>query len=358
MSSQLQKNLPSPDNPLIIFAAVVVILAGIKTAAAMIVPFLLAIFLSIIFHPAVTWMTRHRIPRTVAVMVVVCIMLLGMFLLAGVVGGSLNELSRSIPVYREQLSSQMRWIAEFLQTYDIDISVDFLLTYFDPSMVFSMATNTLSSLSGVMANLFLILLTVVFMLLEGHTMGVKLHHMFDDPGMKLDRLDRFLESVNRYMAIKAVISAFTGMLVSTMLWSLGVDFYLLWGILAFLLNFIPNIGSIIAAIPAVLLTMLQLGPGTALGVAAGYVTINILIGNVIEPRYMGKGLGLSTLIVFMSLIFWGWLLGTTGMLLAVPLTMVVKIGLESSSDMRWLTMILSDGRQLPAGEEEETDKAA
>jgi len=126
-----------------------------------------------------------------------------------------------------------------------------------------------------------------------------------------------------------------------MLWMVGLDFFLLWGVLAFLLNYIPNIGSIIAAVPAMSLAVLQLSPTTAGLIGIGYLVINTVMGNVVEPRYLGKGLGLSTLVVFLSLIFWGWLLGTVGMLLSVPLTMIIKIALESSEEGKWFAVLLS-----------------
>ena len=140
---------------------------------------------------------------------------------------------------------------------------------------------------------------------------------------------------------KTVVSLGTGILVSFMLWAVGLDFFLLWGVLAFLFNYVPNIGSIIAAVPAMSLALLQLNPATAGLIGLGYVAINMVMGNVIEPRYLGRGLGLSTLVVFLSLIFWGWLLGTVGMLLSVPLTMVIKIALESSNEGKWFAVLLS-----------------
>lgn len=205
-----------------------------------------------------------------------------------------------------------------------------------------MAANMLSGFGSVMANLFLIILTVIFMLFEASSFPLKLHFALDDPEMRLKQIERFLESVNHYIAIKTMVSIATGCIVSLMLWIFGLDFYLLWGVFAFLLNYIPNIGSIIAAVPAVMLAALQLGLAEAGFIGLGYVAINMIMGNMVEPRYLGKGLGLSTLVVFLSLIFWGWLLGTVGMLLSVPLTMILKIGFESSQGGRWLAVLLSD----------------
>jgi predicted PurR-regulated permease PerM len=266
--------------------------------------------------------------------------------LTGLVGSSLNELSQYIPQYRIQLQSQFSWLLDFFAKYDIHISSAIFTEYFDPAAAMGLAADMLSGFGSVMANLFLIVLTVVFMLFEAPSFPHKLHFALDDPQMRIKQIERFLSSVNHYIAIKTVVSITTGCIVSFMLWMFGLDFFILWGVLAFLLNYIPNIGSIIAAVPPMTLAILQLGIGEAGLIGLGFVLINTVMGNVIEPRYLGKGLGLSTLVVFLSLIFWGWLLGTVGMLLSVPLTMILKIGLESSPEGRWLAVLLSDEQEV------------
>jgi predicted PurR-regulated permease PerM len=142
------------------------------------------------------------------------------------------------------------------------------------------------------------------------------------------------------LAIKTVASLGAGIVVAIWVWALGIDFPVIWGLLAFLLNFIPNLGSIIAAVPPVLLGYIQFGIGRALLVAAGFGLVNLVFGNVVEPKLMGRKLGLSTLVVFLSLIFWGWVWGPAGMLLSVPITMVVKIALESNPSTRWISILL------------------
>ena len=164
--------------------------------------------------------------------------------------------------------------------------------------------------------------------------------MFNDPETSIKRVNSISENINKYIAIKTGISIVTGLLVTIFLLIIGVDYPVLWGVLAFALNFIPTIGSIIALIPAVLLTIVQLGFGDALIVLIGYLVINTIMGNILEPRLMGKGLGLSTLVVFISLIFWGWVLGPVGMLLSVPLTITIKIILDSSEETRWFAILL------------------
>jgi len=323
-------------------AAIFIIFAGVKTAANILVPFLLSLFIAIICNPLVAKASQFKIPKAISVIIVIGIFVTIALSLAGLVGKSLNELSGLIPQYRLQLQSQFTWLTAFLAEYNIQISSAILLEYFDPAAAMGMAANMLSGFGSVMANLFLIILTVVFMLFEASSFPIKMHFALDDPDMRMKQIERFLASVNHYIAIKTMVSIATGIIVSIMLWAFGLDFYLLWGVFAFLLNYIPNIGSIIAAVPAVTLATLQLGLGEAGFIGLGYVAINMVMGNIVEPRYLGKGLGLSTLVVFLSLILWGWLLGTVGMLLSVPLTMILKIGLENSPEGRWLAILLSD----------------
>ena len=146
--------------------------------------------------------------------------------------------------------------------------------------------------------------------------------------------------MQNYLAIKTLVSLATGVTAGVLVWALGLDFPLLWGLLAFIFNYIPNLGSVLAGVPPVLLAILQLGPGRAVAVALGYLVINTVFGNFIEPTLMGRRLGLSTLVVFLSLVFWGWVWGPVGMLLAVPLTMVIKIALENTEDFHWVAVML------------------
>lgn len=327
---------------LFVMTCLIVTLAGIKAASPILVPFLLSIFIAIITNPIVKALVNYKVPRGIAVFSVLGILVIIGMSLAGIVGQSFNDFSKSLPVYQEKLTGEFTWFANKLASLGIEVNIAQVTQYFDPGVAMSMVGNLLSGFGSVMANLFLIVLTVIFMLFEAPDVSKKAHIALDDPAMKLKHIDRFLDSVNSYLAIKAVISLFTGLLVAILLWVLNIEYVLLWAVLAFLFNFIPNIGSIIAAVPAVLLAIVIQGPATAGLVALGYVVINTVMGNVVEPRFMGRGLGLSTLVVFLSLIFWGWLLGTVGMLLSVPLTMIVKIALEAHEDSKWLAVLLGN----------------
>jgi len=329
-------------NILLVTAALFIVLAGLKIAADIVVPFLLSVFIAIICNPLIVKASKYKIPKPIAIIGIIALILILVLSLGSLVGQSARELTLSIPEYRVQLKEQFIWLTDWLSKYNIKVSSDTLVEYLDPNAAMGIATSMLSGLGGVMTNLLLIIITVIFMLFEAPSLPSKIERALDNPDTKLDQIDRFLKSINDYLAIKTLVSIATGISVSGMLWLFGLEFYLLWGVLAFLLNYIPNIGSMISAIPAVMLAVLQLGVGPAGAIALGYVTINMVMGNLVEPKYLGKGVGLSTLVVFLSLIFWGWLFGTVGMLLSVPLTMIIKIALEESNEGRWFSVLLSN----------------
>jgi predicted PurR-regulated permease PerM len=325
---------------LLLSAAFIIVIAGMKAAAPILIPFLLSVFIAIISAPSLFFLQRKGLPTTIALLLVISLVIILLTLVAILIGNSVEDFRQSLPIYQDRLQDQLQAVVTFMARLDISISLEKIQTYFDPSVVMSLAANTLSGLGSVLTNGFLILLTVVFMLTEASSFPAKLHQVLDKPDRSLQGFDHFLETVKRYMAIKTAISLATGFIVWLALWLIGVDYPLLWGVTAFFLNYVPNIGSIIAAIPAVLLAFIQLGWGGAIGVIALYTTINVVIGNIIEPRFMGKGLGLSTLVVFLSLIFWGWVLGPVGMLLSVPLTMTVKIAMANHEETRWIAVLL------------------
>ena len=203
-------------------------------------------------------------------------------------------------------------------------------------------TSLLAQLSNAMTSIFLLFLTVVFMLLEVPQLPAKLQQLMTRPVEGMGAIQRALDSVSHYLVLKTAISLVTGLVVWGMLVLLDVRFAFMWGLLAFALNYIPNIGSVLAAIPPILQVLVFSGLYDALILLAGYLVINLVFGNILEPRMMGRGLGLSTLVVFLSLIFWGWLLGPVGMLLSVPLTIIVKIALEQTAGGQTIAVLLSD----------------
>lgn len=209
-----------------------------------------------------------------------------------------------------------------------------------------LVAGMLNGLGNLLANSFLIFLTVIFILLEASSFPAKLHAILDNAESSLAHFEKFTTDVQRYLAIKTSTSLLTGIAIMLWLMTVGVDYPPLWGLLAFMLNYIPNIGSIIAAIPTILLALIQLGIGAAVWVTLGYLVVNNIVGNIIEPKFMGRGLGLSSLVVFLSLVFWGWVFGPVGMFLSVPLTMTVKTALGSSEETRWIATLLGPKIEL------------
>jgi len=329
---------------LLMAAALVILIAGIRVAQPILVPFLLSLFIAIISGPPLSWLHRKGVPRALALLIVVAAVIVIGLILAVLVGNSIDDFSRSLPVYQARLKEQMTVLLAWLGGLGINVPEGSLQEAFNPGAAMKMVARLLTGLGSVLTNAFLILLTVIFILFEASGFSAKLRATVADPDRSFETIDKFLSTIQRYMAIKTVVSLATGIAITVWLVILGVDYPLLWGLLAFLLNYVPNIGSLLAAVPAVLLALLQLGVGPALLAALGYLVVNIVIGTVIEPRFMGRGLGLSTLIVFLSLVFWGWVLGPVGMLLSVPLTMTVKIALDSSEDTRWIAVLMGPER--------------
>ncbi|MFO7839930.1 MAG: AI-2E family transporter [Desulfosalsimonadaceae bacterium] len=340
MQAQQGREIPQAAVFLITGACFVVIVAGMKAAADILVPFFLAIFIAIIFTPALFWLQRRKVPTIVAILLIIAFMLAVGYLLTRFVGSSINEFTNDLPRYRAMLVAKSAYAQQWLNNMGIELTDQMVRKHLNPATAMQMAGKTLTALGGVLTNAFLILLTVIFILLEAAGFPDKIRAALKAPEKSLANFSQFTESVNRYLALKTLLSLVTGLLVWLWLAALGVDYALLWGLFAFILNYVPNIGSIIAAVPAVLLALVQLGPLHTALTAAGYLVINAAIGNLVEPRLQGGRLGLSTLVVFLSLVFWGWVLGPVGMLLSVPLTMIVKIGLASNEETRWLAVIL------------------
>ncbi|OOH88467.1 hypothetical protein BMT54_08695 [Pasteurellaceae bacterium 15-036681] len=333
----MQTSSDSMTRILITMAAIVIILAGIKASAEIVIPFLLSLFIAVICSPIINAMTKRKVPLWLAVILLFLMIMVIFFFLAGLISNTIREFTASIPQYKVLLLERVITIQLLAKRFDLpfEISQDAILELFDPSVLMNFVSRILLSFSNVLTNIFVLLLVVVFMLFEAptakHRLAIALSkHGRVDIVTKENYINRVLQGIISYLGVKTFVSLLTGFFVWLLLDMVGVQYAVLWATLSFLLNYIPNIGSIIAAIPIVIQAFLLNGFSEGFGVAIGVMAINMIIGNVIEPRLMGRTLGLSTLVVFLSLLFWGWLLGTVGMLLSVPLTMALKIALESS----------------------------
>ncbi len=326
-------------------AAFVIIVAGMKAAAVLVVPFFLAVFLAIICAPPLFWMQKKGIPSIVAILILMLGAIAVQMVLVTLVSSSIADFSNNLPFYQERLMSLIYDSLGFLSRYGIDVEADKLTQIFNPSHILKLAANTLNGLGGVLTNTFFVFLTFLFILSEAAGFPNKLRALSSGRDVDLDRYSEITIGVNRYLGIKTITSLATGLTITLWLMVQGVDFPVMWGVFAFLFNYIPNIGSIIAAVPAVLLALVQLGPVPAGFVGLGFLIVNTVVGSVIEPRIMGQGIGLSALVVFLSLAFWGWVLGPVGMLLSVPLTMAAKIALGGRDSTQWLSVLLGSNKE-------------
>ena len=343
MDNNVKRTAKAPA--VLILASFVIVVAGMKAASSILVPFFLAVFIAVICAPPLFWLQRKGVPKVLALaLILVAILVVG--LLFGVlIAPSLNDFLKSLPDYQERLSTHIAALVGWLREKGVNIPEE-EVPRIHPGWVMSLAGGIFSALSSVLTNAFLILLTVVFILLEAADLPKKLRIVLKHPERSLSTIEKFGQSAKRYLVIKTVISATIGLVIWLWLLILGVDYPVLWGTLSFLLNYVPNIGSIIAALPVALLALVQLGVGSALLTVLGFVVVHIVVGNIIEPKLTGKGLSLSTLVVFLSLVFWGWVLGPIGMILSVPMTSLVTIALESYEETRGLAIMLGSDTEI------------
>lgn len=325
---------------LISVAAIVIIIAGISLAQSVVVLLLFSFFLASLGIPPLLWLKEKHIPSGFAVLIVMIVMIFILLLISVQIGSSFSDFINQLPAFQSRIREQVLELSAYLRSKGFSGTQKLLLDYVKPEVLLKLTANLLSGLSSVLSDIVLVLLTVTFILLEVSSFPIKLRAVLGDPKQKFPQFTKFADDMKRYMVIKTLISLATGILIALWLYILNVDYPILWGFIAFLLNYIPNIGSIVAAVPAVILAFIQFGIGSAVLVTVGYIFVNFIIGNVIEPRLMGRKFGLSTLVVFLSLIFWGALLGLIGAILSVPLTMTLKFAFESSETTKWIAVLL------------------
>jgi predicted PurR-regulated permease PerM len=328
-----------------ILAAVVVVIYGMQMMSVLLVPFLIAAFLALITVRPMLWMQAHKVPSILAALMIVTMLMLILAVVGAILGTSIAEFTAALPTYQARLDVIIDGVFDFIvKNSNVDESIESIGDMIDPGFAMGLVAGLLNSLREVLTNTFLIVFTMIFILLEASTAKTKFEAAFGRSADTLDNVRDFMQNLGRYLGIKTLISVATGLCAGLLTWSLGLDFPLLWAMIAFLLNYVPTIGSIIAAVPAVLLALIQIGPGAAGATALGFIGINVVFGNFLEPRLMGYGVGLSPLVVFVGLVAWGWIFGPVGMLLSVPLTMTLKMALESDERSRWIAILLGSER--------------
>jgi AI-2 transport protein TqsA len=351
-----QSSIPNGLRFLLSAASLVIIVAGLRGARPILVPLALALFVAVVSLPLLNFARRAGTPTFLAILFVVLIDASALFLFGWLVTRVSVEITTELPQYLARIQeihdSSLAWLAARGVEVDQVTAVWFpangpegATALPDLQVLFGYATTVFREATSILAMTFLVILIFIFMLAEASNFPRKIRAIVGRDNEELGRSAKIVREIQHYLAIKTLISVANGVTIGVATWALGLDFPLLWGLLAFLLNYIPNVGSIIAAVPAVLVALLQIGPTAALLVAAVYMGVNALFGNFLEPMLVGRQLGISTLVIILSLVFWGWVWGPIGMFLSVPLTMALKIGLENSDEFRWVAVLMASDRQ-------------
>jgi AI-2 transport protein TqsA len=347
---------------LMMLAALMVTVAGLRAAQNFFLPVLLAFFVATVSYPITTALRQRGVPRMIAVFLTVLVdfaFIAGIVLLGVVLVQDLQDKWNS--KYAAQLYMQVKDVSESLamklDKWGVEDAQEKIQLVVENNLaslqqirfekIWDLGTGVLGQVVGFIGAAIIFLILTVFMLTEARSFGRRLEAISLAHGPNIARMLSATRDIQRYLGIKTVISLITGFLAGLLCWAAGLDFFILWGIVAFALNFIPVIGSLIAGVPPMILALLVAGIPNALLVAGGYLLINNFLGNFIEPILVGRRFGISTLVVVISVLFWGWVWGPLGMLLAVPLTMVIKVILDGSEELRWIGVAISS--ETPRG---------
>jgi len=327
----------------IITIGVIIALTALKEASSIVNMILLALLLTSISLAPLAWLKRKGVNATIAIIIIILSLLVLVGLTGLVIGSSANNFASKMPFYVEKFDTIWSGLSDWLIKYGLIEEGTNPIKDINPGRILPFAGTFFASFGNIIAETLIVFIIFIFMIFEAEAFGKKMDYISPESS---EQTQMTVKKLRRYFGIKFITSLATGISITIALLIIGVDFPVLWGFIAFILNFIPSIGSFIAAIPAVILAFIQIGPFGALITIIVYFVINTVIGSVIEPQLMGKNLGISPLIVFISMIFFGYILGPIGMLIATPLTIVIKIIFDSRPVTRNLGIMLGDGREL------------
>ncbi len=316
----------------------------LKLAKPVIFPFFLAIFFYFILSPVFELMTRARIPRSLAVFLIIIITFFVIYLLGVVIYSSGKMLAASFPQYGQKLNAFLSALRAKLMEANVSWDPLTWTKSLDLNRLASLLLSSLDRFISFLSNLALVLVFLIFMLAGRGKLKGKINKSFSpEKSSQINRvLDNIDRQVQRYLAIKTLTSLLAGLVTMAVLFLFRVDFAFVFGFLIFLLNFIPSLGSILGFLIIFLAAAFQFGSfWPALWMLLILIGLDLLIANFLEPKLMGYGLGLSPLAVLFSLFFWGWLWGVPGMFLAVPLLAVIKISCANIPSLQFVSEILS-----------------
>ena len=345
-----------PRSAALTVIAVIAVMAALKAAQVVVIPLFLAIFIAILVRPPLRLLTRFM-PRSLALVLVLTGLLSMLFGAWSFVGASVQAVAEKAPEYYAGFQAMLESVFAMAEARGLPVSVAMIGT----DEVFNWGMKVLSAsllpLATFIGSSLLIAFLLVLLLMETDELRTKLDRGLGDEraAAVAEPVARVMAQFQRYFFTKTVISAATGLCTGMFTWALGIDFPYVWGTLAFLLNFIPNIGSIIAVVPPVLIALLQFsGISVAAFTLVGLTSIQLIIGNFIDPRIMGRSLALSPFFLFASMVFWGWMWGIVGIFLAVPLTVLLRMLFEQYEPLRPAATVMSGLQRRP----DVTDRSA
>ena len=347
MPNAVDSLLPSLSRLLLTTAAAIAVIAGMRVAAPILGPVLVALAITIAWSPGSAWLRSRGWHPSLAALtgIILGIVVIGMFV--ALVWSSLVQLQDKLPGYQPRIEAIQQLIREKLSDLPIDSSRLFSSEVLQPASIVQYALRLIRNLTQTAGNLFLLLLLMAFMMLEAVRYPDKLRAALANRTGAIERFKGFAGSIRSYVIINAIFGLVVATLQTILLFALGVDFAILWGVLSFLLSFVPNVGFLIALVPPSLLALVEYGFGRSLTVVVGYVVLNFIVDNLIKPRFVGESLDLAPIVVVISLIFWGWVLGPLGALVAVPLSIATKVFFESFDESRWIAHLMSDAGPKP-----------
>lgn len=334
------RELTPPLRVALLAAAFMVIVAGLRAAAPVLTPLALAAFVAAVSLPALGWLRSHGVRTWLAILTIVVLDAAILSLFAWIVVETVIDLSAALPAYidrGQQIESAAR---ARLAAWGMEVPAEFYATLVQPQRLLEIAASSARNVTSWISVLFLMLLYLVFILVESVSLPAKVAHVLGRKSRALAIGETVLRQVQRYLVVKTLISLLTGATIGVSAALLGVDFAAFWGLLAFALNYIPTIGSIVAALPAVAVASLQLGLERGLALAGVYLAANVALGSVADPILIGRQLRLSPIVILVSLVFWGWTWGLTGAFLAVPLTITLRVGLQSAGRLSKLAALM------------------
>lgn len=329
---------------LVSLASLVLVIAGMKAISSLLSPILLSLFVVLVTSPLMQWLKARGVPNwlayTLVLLGVVAIGLVFILFLAA----SLSQLSAELPAYRNLIDEKLTGLVEWLDGIGIQAQDIRNLEWFQPGRIFQVLISFISALLNTVSNVGFTLLIFIYMLASATNFSARLRHGLASDLPMLNQFSYFSSSISTYLLIKSWLGVITALLQVILMWFIGIDFAVLWGVFSFLFNFVPNVGFYIALIPPMLIALLTLGGGKAILFAVGYTLINNFFDIAIAPRYLGKGLDLSTIVTFLAVVFWAWILGPIGAFLALPLTVMVKtLLLEPFPETRLLAQLMGSG---------------